>query len=200
MDTTAKNGISDAKTSTVDNHTASTEIMQNTAPSYSRTASNTEYDMFYLLNGVTREEYEEMKRASFKSAWRCLDCKFGGKRLTIDRVLDKLNEPNRDGKSPKETNTYFFITNKLYVYADRYVKEGKMNESDFNEFENAVTSASKRYFHYWKKIFENRRPYDSRPTEKLMYDILVQTGQLNPSEIHYEEKPKQSTKKRSTTA
>lgn len=160
------------------------------------TASNTEYDMFYLLNGVTREEYEEMKRASFKSAWRCLPCEYNGKTLTIDRVLDKLNEPNRDGKKPLETNTYFFITNKLYVYADRYVKEGKMNESDFNEFEKAIMFESKRFFAYWKKAFEDRRPYDSRPTEKLMYDILVQTGQLNPSEIHYEEKPKQSTKKR----
>lgn len=200
MDTTTKNSISDAKTSTVDNHTTSTEITQNTAPSYSHIASNTEYDMFYLLNGVTREEYEEMKKASFNSAWRCLPCEYNGKQLTIDRVLDKLNEPNRDGKSPKETNTYFFITNKLYACADRYMNEGKMNESDFNEFENAVTSASKRYFHYWKKTFESRRPYDSRPTEKLMYDILVQTGQLNPSEIHYEEKPKKDRKKGSTTA
>lgn len=200
MDTTAKNSISDAKTSTVDNHTASTEITQNTAPSYSDTASNAEYDMFYLLNGVTREEYEEMKRASFKSAWRCLPCEYNGKRLTIDRVLDKLNEPNSDGKKPLETNTYFFITNKLYVVADRYVKEGKMNESDFNEFEKAIIFESKRFFAYWTKTFENRRPYDSRPSEKQMYDILVQTGQLNPSEIHYEEKPKQSTKKRSTTA
>lgn len=164
------------------------------------TTANTEYDMFYLLNGVTREEYEEMKRASFKSAWRCLPCEYNGKRLTIDRVLDKLNEPNRDGKKPLETNTYFFITNKLYACADRYVKEGKMNESDFNEFEKAIIFESKRFFAYWTKTFENRRPYDSRPSEKQMYDILVQTGQLNPSEIHYEEKPKQSTKKRSTTA
>lgn len=200
MDTTAKNSISDAKTSTVDNYTTSTEKTQNMQPSYSDTASNTEYDMFYLLNGVTREEYEEMKRASFKSAWRCLPCEYNGKTLTIDRVLDKLNEPNRDGKKPLETNTYFFITNKLYVCADRYVKEGKMNESDFNEFEKAIRFESKRFFSYWKKAFEDRRPYDSRPTEKLMYDVLVQSGQLNPSEIHYEEKPKQSTKKRSTTA
>lgn len=200
MDTTAKNHISDAKTSTVDNHTASTEITQNTAPSYSDTASNSEYDMFYLLNGVTREEYEEMKRASFKSAWRCLPCEYNGKTLTIDRVLGKLNEPNRDGKKPLETNTYFFITNKLYVYADRYVKEGKMNDTEFQEFQDAIMFESKRFFAYWKKAFEDRRPYDSRPTEKLMYDILVQTGQLNPSEIHYEEKPKQDRKKRSTTA
>ena len=200
MDTTAKNHISDTKTSTVNNYTTSTEITQNTAPSYSHTASNTEYDMFYLLNGVTREEYEEMKRASFKSAWRCLPCEYNGKTLTIDRVLDKLNEPNRDGKKPLETNTYFFITNKLYACADRYVKEGKMNEDEFQEFQDAITFESKRFFAYWKKAFEDRRPYDSRPTEKLMYDILVQTGQLNPSEIHYEEKPKQSTKKRSTTA
>ena len=200
MDTTAKNSISDAKTSTVDNHTASTEIMQNTAPSDSDTASNTEYDMFYLLNGVTREEYEEMKRASFKSAWRCLPCEYNGKRLTIDRVLDKLNEPNRDGKKPLETNTYFFITNKLYVLADKYVKEGKMNDTEFQEFQDAIMFESKRFFAYWKKAFEDRRPYDSRPTEKLMYDILVQIGLLNPSEIHYEEKPKQDRKKRSTTA
>ena len=191
MDTTAKNSISDAKTSTVDNHTASTEITQNTAPSYSDTASNGEYDMFYLQNGVTREEYEEMKRASFKSAWRCLPCEYLDNTLTIDRVLDKLNEPNMDGKKPLETNTYFFITNKLYACADMYVKEGKMNDTEFQEFQNAVIVESKRYFAYWKKAFEDRRPYDSRPTEKLMYDILVQTGQLNPSEIHYEEKPKQ---------
>ena len=200
MDTTAKNSISDAKTPTVDNYTTRTEIMQNTAPSYSHTASNTEYDMFYLQNGVTREEYEEMKRAAFKSAWRCLPCEYNGKTLTIDRVLDKLNEENKEGKKPLETNTYFFITNKLYVYADKYVEEGKMNEDEFQEFQNAIMFESKRFFAYWKKAFEDRRPYDSRPTEKLMYDILVQTGQLNPSEIHYEEKPKQSTKKHSTTA
>lgn len=194
MDTTAKNSISDAKTSTVDNYTTSTEKVDNSRPSYSDTASNGEIDMFYLQNGVTREEYEEMKRASFKSAWRCLPCEYNGERLTIDRVLDKLNEPNKDGKKPLETNTYFFITNKLYVCVDKYMKEGKMNESDFNEFEKAIIFESKRFFAYWKKAFEDRRPYDSRPSEKLMYGILVQTGQLNPSEIHYEEKPKQSPK------
>ena len=199
MDTTAKNSVSDAKTSTVDNYTTPTEITQNTAPSYSHTASNGEIDMFYLQNGVTREEYEEMKRASFKSAWRCLPCEYNGKTLTIDRVLYKLNEPNQDGKKPLETNTYFFITNKLYACADRHVKEGKMNESDFNEFEKAIIFESKRFFAYWKKAFEDRRPYDSRPSEKRMYDLLVQSGQLNPSEIHYEEKPKQDHKKRSVT-
>lgn len=181
MDTTAKNSISDAKSSTMDNYTASTEITQNTAPSYSHTASNTEYDMFYLLNGVTREEYEEMKKASFKSAWRCLDCKFGGKRLTIDRVLDKLNEPDKYGKKPHEANTYFFIVERLYACADRHVKEGKMNESDFNEFEKAIIFESKRFFAYWKKAFEDRKPNKNNPNEMKMFDLLSQMGKLNQS-------------------
>ena len=189
MDTTAKNSISDAKTSMVDNHTASTETTQNTAPSYSHTASNTEYDMFYLLNGVTREEYEEMKRASFKSAWRCLDCKFGGKRLTIDRVIDKLNEPDKDGKMPHEANTYFFIVDRLYACADRHVKEGKMNEDEFQEFQNAILSKSGRYFAWWTKRFNDRKPNKNNPNEMKMFDLLSQMGKL-----------KQSTKKRSTTA
>ena len=179
MDTTAKNSISDAKTSTVGNHTTSTEITQNTAPSYSDTASNTEYDMFYLQNGVTREEYEEMKRASFKSAWRCLDCKFRGERLTIDRVLDKLNEPDKNGKMPHEANTYFFIVNRLYACADRHMKEGKMNDTEFQEFQDAIKFESKRFFAYWTKTFENRRPYEERPSEKQMYDLLVQMGKID---------------------
>ena len=189
MDTTAKNSISDAKTSTVNNYTTRTEIMQNTAPSYSDTASNTEYDMFYLQNGVTREEYEEMKRASFKSAWRCLDCKFGGKRLTIDRVIDKLNEPDKYGKMPHEANTYFFIVERLYACADRHVKEGKMNDTEFQEFQNAILSKSGRYFAWWTKRFNDRKPNKNNPNEMKMFDLLSQMGKL-----------KQSTQKCSTTA
>lgn len=178
MDTTAKNSISDAKTPTVDNHTASTEITQNTTPSYSDTASNGEFDMFYAQHGCTREEYEEIQRSFHKSNWRCLDCKFKGQTIPLSKALDKLNEPNKEGKKPLEANTYFFIVDRLNACANRHIKEGNMNEDEFQDFQKARDFESRRFFAYWTKTFENRKPYEARESEKRMYDLLVQKGRI----------------------
>ena len=41
-----------------------------------------------------------------------------------------------------------------------------------------IKKKSGRYFAYWTKTFENRRPYDSMESEKRMYDLLVQMGRI----------------------
>lgn len=167
-----RNGAGSVNSSTVDNHTASTEIMQNTAPSYSNTASNGQIDMFYLQHGITREEYEEAQRSFFKSYWRSLPCKLNGQTLTMSKVLDKLNEKKADGKQPREANTYFFIVERLERYAQHYLKNGQMSQADFNEYYKVVTALSTPYFAYWQKVFENRMPNKMNPSEISMWKLL----------------------------
>ena len=167
-----RNGAGSVNSSTVDNHTASTEITQNTAPLYSNTASNGEIDMFYLQHGVTREEYEEAQRSFCKSSWRSLPCKLNGQTLTMSKVLDKLNEKNKDGKQPREANTYFFIVECLERYAHHYKNHGQMSQADFNEYDKVVTALSTPYFAYWKKVFENRMPNKMNPSEVSMWHLL----------------------------
>ena len=181
MDTTAKNRISDAKTSTVNNYTTRTEITQNTTPLDSDTASNGEIDMFYAQYGCTREEYEEIQRSFHKSNWRSLPCKFKGQTIPVSKALGKLNEENKEGKKPLEANTYFFIVDRLYACAKRHMKEGNMNDTEFQEFQNAILSKSGRYFAWWTKRFNDRKPNKNNPNEMKMFDLLSQMGKLKQS-------------------
>ena len=174
-----KGGETASNTPTVEQSPTTDEKIDNLQPSYSDTASNGEFDMFYAQYGCTREEYEEAQRSFHKSNWRSLPCKFKGQTLTISKALGKLNEENKEGKKPLEANTYFFIVDRLYACADRHVKEGKMNDTEFQEFQDAIKFESKRFFAYWTKTFENRRPYETRPSEKQMYDLLVQMGKID---------------------
>ena len=144
----------------------------NTAPSYSNTEYNGGIDMFYLQHGITREEYEEAQRSFFKSSWRSLPCKLNGQTLTMSKVLDKLNEKDKDGKQPREANTYFFIIERLERYAQHYLKNGQMSQAEFNEYDKVVTALSTPYFAYWKKVFENRMPNKMNPSEISMYRLL----------------------------
>lgn len=156
----------------------STEKVDNSQPSYSDTASNGEIDMYYAQYGCTREEYEEIQRSFHKSNWRSLPCKFKGQTIPLSKALSKLNEENKDGKKPLETNTYFFIVDRLNACANRHIKEGNMNDTEYQEFQNAIEFESRRFFAYWTKTFENRKPYEERPTEKRMYDLLLQKGRI----------------------
>ena len=167
-----RNGAGSVNSSTVDNYTTSTEKTQNTAPSYSNTAYNGEIDMFYLQHGITREEYEEAQRSFIKTSWRSLPCKFNGQTLTMSKVLDKLNEKDKDGKQPREANTYFFIVERLERYAQHYLKHGQMNQADFDDYDKVVTALSTPYFAYWKKVFENRMPNKMNPSEISMWKLL----------------------------
>lgn len=144
----------------------------NTAPLYSNTVSNGEIDMFYLQHGITREEYDEAQRSFFKSSWRSLPCKFNGQTLTMSKVLDKLNEKDKDGKQPREANTYFFIVERLERYAQHYLNHGQMNQADFDEYDKVITALSTPYFAYWKKVFENRMPNKMNPSEISMWHLL----------------------------
>lgn len=143
-----------------------------TAPLYSNTVSNGEIDMFYLQHGITREEYEEAQRSFIKTSWRFLPCKLNGQTLTMSKVLDKLNEKDKDGKQPREANTYFFIVERLERYAQYYLKNGQMSQADFNEYDKVITALSTPYFAYWKKVFENRMPNKMNPSEISMWKLL----------------------------
>lgn len=156
----------------------STEKVDKSQPSYSDTASNGEFDMFYAHHGCTREEYEEIQRSFHESNWRSLTCKFKGQTIPVSKALGKLNEENKEGKKPLEANTYFFIVDRLYACAKRHMKEGNMNDTEFQEFRNAIEFESRRFFAYWTKTFENRKPYEERPSEKRMYDLLLQKGRI----------------------
>lgn len=172
-----------SNTPTVEQLPTSTEKVDNIAPLDSDTASNGEIDMFYAQYGCTREDLEEAQRSFHKSNWRSLPCKFNGQELTISKALDKLNEENKEGKKPLETNTYFFIVDRLYACAKRHMKEGNMNDTEFQEFQNAIEFESRRFFAYWTKTFENRRPHEGRPSEKKMYDLLVQKGRISEKQL-----------------
>lgn len=172
-----------ANTPTVEQLPTSTEKVDNSQPSYSDTASNGEIDMFYAQYGCTREELEEAQRSFHESNWRSLPCKFKGQTIPLSKALGKLNEENKEGKKPLEANTYFFIVDRLYACAKRHMKEGNMNEDEFQEFQNAIEFESKRFFAYWSKTFENRRPYEARPSEKQMYDLLVQKGRIGEKQL-----------------
>ena len=154
----------------------STEKVDNIAPSYSDTASNGEFDMFYAQYGCTREEYEEAQRSFHKSNWRSLPCRFNGQELTMSKVIDKFNEENKEGKKPIETNTYFFILDALESRAMYYERNGKMSQADTDDYLSVIRKKSGRYFTYWTKTFSERMPYEARPSEKRMYDLLVQMG------------------------
>lgn len=167
-----RNGAGSVITSEVEQLPTATEITQNTAPLYSNTASNGEIDMFYLQHGITREEYDEAQRSFFKSSWRSLPCKFNGQTLTMSKVLDKLNEKDKDGKQPREANTYFFIVERLERYAQHYLNHGQMNQADFDDYDKVVTALSTPYFAYWKKVFENRMPNKMNPSEISMWKLL----------------------------
>ena len=167
-----RNGAGSVITSEVERLPTATEKTQNRAPSYSNTAYNGETDMFYLQHGVTREEYEEAQRSFIKASWRSLPCKFNGQTLTMSKVLDKLNEKDKDGKQPREANTYFFIVERLERYAQYYLKNGQMNQADFDEYDKVVTALSTPYFAYWKKVFENRMPNKMNPSEISMWKLL----------------------------
>lgn len=167
-----------SNTPTVEQLPTSTEKVDNSQPLDSDTASNGKVDMFYAQCGCTREEYEEIQRSFHKSNWRSLPCKFKGQTIPLSKALSKLNEENKEGKKPLEANTYFFIVDRLNACANRHIKEGNMNEDEFQEFQNAIEFESKRFFAYWTKTFENRRPYKGRDSEKRMYDLLLQKGRI----------------------
>ena len=172
-----------SNTPTVEQLPTSTEKVDNIAPSYSDTASNGEIDMFYAQYGCTREEYEEIQRSFHKSNWRSLPCKYLGEMLTMSKVIDKFNEENKEGKMPHETNTYFLIVDALEKRARYYERIGKMSQADTDDYLNMIRKRSERYFTYWTKTFENRRPYDARPTEKRMYDLLFQMGRIGEKQL-----------------
>lgn len=167
-----------SNTPTVEQSPTSTEKVDNSQPSYSDTASNGEFDMFYAQYGCTREEYEEAQRSFHKSNWRSLPCKFNGQELTMAKVIDKFNEEYEEGKKPIETNTYFLIVDTLEKYAKYYERIGKMSQADTADYLNMVNKKAERYYTYWTKTFENRRPYEARPSEKKMYDLLLQMGRI----------------------
>ena len=167
-----RNGAGSVILSEVKQLPTTVEKTQNTEPSYSNTEYNGEIDMLYLQHGITREEYDEAQRSFFKSSWRSLPCKFNGQTLTMSKVLDKLNEKNKDGKQPREANTYFFIIERLERYAQHYLKNGQMSQADFNEYDKVVTALSTPYFAYWKKVFENRMPNKMNPSEISMWKLL----------------------------
>lgn len=167
-----------SNTPTVEQLPTSTEKVDNSRPLDSDTASNGEIDMYYAQYGCTREEYEEIRRSFHKSNWRSLPCKFKGQTIPLSKALGKLNEENKEGKKPLEANTYFFIADRLNACANRHIKEGNMNEDEFQEFQNAVEFESRRFFAYWTKTFENRRPYEGRDSEKRMYNLLLQKGRI----------------------
>lgn len=173
-----KGGETTSNTPTVEQLSTSTEKVDNSRPSYSDTASNGEFDMFYAQHGCTREEYEEIQRSFHKSNWRSLPCKYLGKMLTMSKVIDKFNEEYEEGKKPIETNTYFLIVDTLEKYALHYERIGKMSQADTADYLNMLNKNAERYYAYWTKTFENRRPYETRPSEKRMYDILVQMGRI----------------------
>ena len=172
-----------SNTPTVEQLPTSTEKVDNSRPLYSDTASNGEFDMFYAQYGCTREEYEEIQRSFHKSNWKSLPCKFKGQTIPLSKALGKLNEENKEGKKPLEANTYFFIVDRLQACAKRHIKEGNMNEDEFQEFQNAIEFESRRFFAYWTKTFENRRPYEGRPSEKQMYDLLLQKGKIGEKQL-----------------
>ena len=167
-----RNGAGSVILSEVKQLPTATEKSDNTAPSYSNTEYNGGIDMFYLQHGITREEYEEAQRSFFKSSWRSLPCKFNGQTLTMSKVLDKLNEKDKDGKQPREANTYFFIVERLERYAQHYLNHGQMNKADFDDYDKVVTALSSPYFAYWKKVFENRMPNKMNPSEISMWKLL----------------------------
>lgn len=167
-----RNGAGSVILSEVKQLPTSTEKTQNAVPSYSNTEYNGEIDMFYLQHGITREEYDEAQRSFFKSSWRSLPCKFNGQTLTMSKVLDKLNEKDKDGKQPREANTYFFIVERLERYAQYYLKNCQMSQADFNEYDKVITALSTPYFAYWKKVFENRMPNKMNPSEISMWKLL----------------------------
>lgn len=172
-----------SNTPTVEQLPTSTEKVDNIAPLDSDTASNGEFDMYYAQYGCTREEYEEIQRSFHKSNWRSLPCKFKGDTIPLSKALSKLNEENKEGKKPLEANTYFFIVDRLNACANRHIKEGNMNETEFQDFQNAIEFESRRFFAYWVKTFENRRPYEARPSEKKMYDLLLQKGRIGEKQL-----------------
>lgn len=167
-----RNGAGSVITSEVEQLPTATEKTQNMQPSYSNTEYNGGIDMFYLQHGITREEYEEAQRSFFKSSWRSLPCKLNGQTLTMSKVLDKLNEKDKDGKQPREANTYFFIVERLERYAQHYKNHGQMSQADFNEYDKVITALSTPYFAYWKKVFENRMPNKMNPSEISMWKLL----------------------------
>ena len=168
-----------------------------TAPLYSNTVSNGEIDMFYLQHGVTREEYEEAQRSFIKTSWRFLPCKLNGQTLTMSKVLDKLNEKDKDGKQPREANTYFFIVERLERYAQYYVKNGQRKQADCDEYDKVITALSTPYFAYWKKVFENRMPNKMNPSEVSMWKLL---GCPQPSKNTVEATEKDKVAQHPTTA
>lgn len=172
-----------SNTPTVEQSPTATEKVDNSQPSYSDTASNGDFDMYYAHYGCTREEYEEIQRSFHKSNWRSLTCKFKGQTIPLSKALSKLNEPNKEGKKPLEANTYFFIVDRLQACAKRHIKEGNMNEDEFQEFQNAIEFESRRFFAYWTKTFENRKPYEARLSEKKMYDLLLQKGRIGEKQL-----------------
>lgn len=178
-----KGGETASNTPTVEQSSTSTEKVDNSQPSYSDTASNGEFDMFYAQYGCTREEYEEIQRSFHKSNWRSLPCKYIGKMLTMSKVIDKFNEEYEEGKKPIETNTYFLIADTLEKYAKYYERIGKMSQADTADYLNMVNKKAERYYNYWTKTFENRRPYEARPSEKRMYDFLVQMGRIGEKQL-----------------
>lgn len=167
-----RNGAGSVILSDVEQLPTTAEKSDNMQPSYSNTEYNGGIDMFYLQHGITREEYEEAQRSFFKSSWRSLPCKLNGQTLTMSNVLDKLNEKDKDGKQPREANTYFFIVERLERYAQHYKNHGQMSQADFNEYDKVVTALSTPYFAYWKKVFENRMPNKMNPSEVSMWKIL----------------------------
>ena len=167
-----RNGAGSVILSEVKQLPTTVEKTQNTVPSYSNTEYNGEIDMFYFQHGITREEYEEAQRSFIKTSWRFLPCKLNGQTLTMSKVLDKLNEKDKDGKQPREANTYFFIVERLERYAQYYLKNGQMSQADFNEYDKVITALSTPYFAYWKKVFENRMPNKMNPSEISMWKLL----------------------------
>ena len=169
-----------SNTPTVEQSPTSTEKVDNSQPSYSDTASNGEIDMFYLQHGITREEYEEIQRSFHKSNWRSLPCKLSdGRKRTMKEAIDCLKTPNKDGKSPKEPNTLYFVMDGICPCMEQYLKNGKMSQDDYDDCLSILNRLTYHYYAYWDERFRHRGPNKNNPTEKRMWNEL---GCPKPSE------------------
>ena len=169
-----------SNTPTVEQLPTSTEKVDNSQPSYSDTASNGEIDMFYAQYGCTREEYEEIQRSFHKSNWRSLPCKLSdGRKRTMAEAIDCLNKKDEDGKLPKEPNTLYFVLDGICPCMERYLKEGKMSQDDYDDCLRILNKLTRRYYAYWDERFSHRAPNKNNPSEMKMWNEL---GCPKPSE------------------
>lgn len=174
----------ESNTPTVEQLPTATEKVDNSRPSYSDTASNSEIDMFYAQYGCTREEYEEIQRSFHKSNWRSLPCKLSdGRKRTMAEAIDCLKTPNKDGKSPKEPNTLYFVMDGICPCMEDYLKKGKMSQDDYDDCLSILNRLTYHYYAYWDERFRHRAPNKYNPNEFRMWNELGCPKPLEKTDI-----------------